>query len=179
VTVASAADTAPNAVFAPDTPDPGVAELDSPLIALPAGPAQLSFRNSFDLERDIGNTADDGGVLEIQIGTNSFADILDADGSFVTGGYTATITNIWNNPLGGRMAWSGNSGGYVITVVNLPSAAAGQPVRFRWLCATDQGNGSSGFGGWRIDTISITGRDCCTNTRVSLLNAAPVLRPKL
>jgi hypothetical protein len=119
------------------------------------------------LEPDTGSIADDGGVLEIKIGTNAFTDILAAGGSFVAGGYTSTITNIWDNPLSGRHAWSGNSDGYVPTVVNLPSAASGQEIQLRWLCGTDNGNGGS-FSGWRVDSIAITTATCCENSPTSI-----------
>ena len=43
----------------------------------------------------------------------AFTDITDAavGGSFVTGGYNATISTAFMSPIAGRMAWSGNSGG--------------------------------------------------------------------
>src|SRR6185369_5608533 len=91
-------DTAPNATFVPDPSDVGLGELLAPPINLPNGFSRLTFQNNYDLEPDVGSIADDGGVLEIKIGTNEFTDILPAGGSFVTGGYTSTITNIWNNP---------------------------------------------------------------------------------
>jgi hypothetical protein len=103
-------------------------------------------------------------VLEIKIGTNTFTDILAAGGSFISGGYTSTITNIWDNPLSGRAAWSGNSGGYITTAINLPTAAAGQTIQLRWLCGTDNGNGPGNFAGWRIDSIAITTATCCGNS---------------
>src|SRR5438876_5903301 len=43
----------------------------------------------------------------------------------------------FGNPLGGRKAWSGNSGGFLTTLVNLPAAAAGQTIQLRWRCGTD------------------------------------------
>jgi hypothetical protein len=157
-------DTTPNAAFAPDPSDVGLSELVSPPITLPSGYARLTFQNNYDLEPDVSSIADDGGVLEIKIGTNEFTDILAAGGSFVTGGYTSTITNIWDNPLSGRQAWSGNSGGYITAAVNLPAAVAGQTIQLRWLCATDNGNGPGNFAGWRIDSIAITTATCCGNT---------------
>jgi hypothetical protein len=160
------ADTTPNAGFSPDPPEPGINELVSPPIALPATQARLTFRNNYDLEPDLGTAADDGGVLEIQIGANSFTDILAAGGTFLSGGYTGIITNLWGNPLAGRKAWSGNSGGYITTVVNLPAAAQGQTIRLSWRCATDNGNGGS-FGGWSIDTVAITTGQCCTGEAIA------------
>jgi hypothetical protein len=158
-------DTAPNAAFSPDANNVGLNELVSPPITLPAGPSHLSFRNNYDLETGPGSTAYDGGVLEVKIGTNAFADIITAGGSFVSGGYTNTVSASFGNPLGGRQAWSGDSGGFITTLINLPTTAENQVVQFRWRCGTDNGNGDSG---WRIDSIGVAGYACCANS-------APVL----
>jgi hypothetical protein len=158
-------DTSPNAAFSPDAGNVGLNELVSPPITLPAGPAQLIFRNNYDLEAGPGSIGYDGGVLEIKVGTNTFADILAAGGSFVSGAYTHTISGSFSNALAGRQAWSGNSAGFITTVVNLPATAENQVVQLRWRCGTDNGNGNSG---WRIDSIGIAGFACCANS-------APVL----
>jgi len=49
----------------------------------------------------------------------------------VSAGYTRTLSGAYGNPLGGRHAWSGISGGFITTVVNLPAAAAGQTITFK------------------------------------------------
>ncbi len=160
-----------NTVFCTDADSPDIAELVSPPIDLPSAPSQLSFQNSYDLEPGYPGTADDGGVLEMKIGTNAFTDIVAAGGAFAMGGYVATITNIWGNPLAGRRAWTGDSGGFIITRVDLPASAQGQTVRFRWRCGTDQGNSGAIFNGWKIDKIEITGSVCCTNSQPVPLGA--------
>ena len=156
VTSTSSSDTAPNAAFSPDPASVGENELDSPPIALPAGSAQLTFQQNYNLERTY-----DGGVLEIKIGGGAWTDILAAGGSFVSGGYNYTLSSYYSNPLAGRQAWSGNSGGFITTVVNLPSAASGQTIQLRWLCGSDD---SISAPGWYVDTISITSTTfaCCT-----------------
>ena len=118
-------------------------ELDSPPITLPAGSSQLAFRQDINLE-----TTYDGGVLEISIGGGAWTDILAAGGSFVTGGYNYTVSSAYNNPLAGRQAWSGISGGFITTAVNLPAAASGQTIQLRWRCGTDDNVGAPG---WYID----------------------------
>ncbi|HWX19240.1 MAG TPA: hypothetical protein VN578_04945, partial [Candidatus Binatia bacterium] len=169
VTQTTNSDTPPNAAFSIDATNIGLNELDSPPIALPVGTTQLSFQNYYDLETGGGSIGYDGGVLEIKIGTNAYTDILAAGGGFATGGYTSTISTNYGNPLAGRQAWSGNSAGFVITLVNLPASAAGQTVQFRWRCGTDNANGRSG---WRIDTVAIASTVCfcCSGT-----NTPPVL----
>jgi len=158
----TASDTAPNAAYVTNADNVGLSDLVSPSIALPGGQNLLSFRNYYQLE---GNPPAglDGGVLEIKIGAGSFTDILAAGGSFVSGGYNATIATPYGNALAGRQAWSGNSGGFITTMVNLPAAAAGRNVQLRWQCGTDNSTASTG---WYIDTVAITNCPCacCWNT---------------
>ena len=168
VTQTSVRDTAPNAAFCPDLATSGTSDLISPPVVLPVGQAWLSFTHDYDLEPGTTN-AYDGGVLEIKIGTNAFTDIITAGGSFVNGGYITNISPFFGNPLGGRMCWSGDSVGFVSTVVALPASTGGQTNQFRWRLATDNGNSRPG---WRVDTVGISSRSClcCTGT-----NTAPVL----
>ena len=149
------ADTPPNASF---IDDPGVVSdkrLDSlhfPLAA--ADSPQFTFRHNFNLEAsDVDpNLGFDGGVLEISFdGGNTFQDILVAGGSFVIGGYNRTISADRGSPIAGRQAWSGDSEGFITTVVNLPYIPAGG--RLRWRMASD--NSGSGEG-WHVDTVNIS-----------------------
>ena len=83
----------------------------------------LTFRHNFNLEAsDLDpNLGFDGGVLELSTdGGNTFQDILAAGGSFVTGGYNRTIATDRGSPIAGRQAWSGNSDGFITTVVGVP-----------------------------------------------------------
>ena len=141
VTQTSVRDTTPNAAFSPEASNAGINELVSPGIVLPAGSAQLTFKNNYNLEADA-NGYYDGGVLEIKIGSGAFSDVLAAGGSFISGGYNGTISTGYSSPLAGRQAWSGSSGGFVTTMVNLPAAVAGQTIQLRWRCATDVGGTS-------------------------------------
>ena len=98
-------------------------------------------------------------VLEISINGMPFNDIVAAGGTFVAGGYNSTMSNANGSPIGGRMAWSGLSGGttatpaYITTTVNLPPSATNQFVKLRWLVASDNGVVAPGNQGARIDSI--------------------------
>ena len=92
-------------------------------------------------------------------GGNTFQDILAVGGSFSIGGYNRTISTDRGSPIAGRQAWSGNSGGFICTVVHLPFLPPGG--RFRWRMASD--NSGSGEG-WRVDTVTI---GCANLFRVS------------
>jgi hypothetical protein len=152
-----------NVPFSPDVPAVGINELDSPLIVLPGNLSQLTFRHYYNLETGTGTDGYDGGVLEIKIGTNAYADILAAGGSFVTNGYNKVIDSHYLSPLTNRPAWSGNSAGYVATTVNLPGLAANQAIQFRWRCGTDSNSIATGNAvGWRIGSVTVSGYVCCT-----------------
>ena len=136
-------DTAPNDAFGAETDGTSSADLTSPVIAIPAGEsAQLQFRNLYNMELNF-----DGEVLEISINGGAFQDILDAGGSFASGGYNAPISG---SPLGTRLAWTGLSAGttaapaYITTVVNLPAAALGQNIRLRWRVGSDSNTVAAG-----------------------------------
>jgi len=146
-------DTPPNCAFVDDPPTVSDKRLDTPPIILTTNQARLTFRNNYNLENNF-----DGGVLEISINGGPFQDILAAGGSFVTGGYNGTVSTCCSNPIGGRQAWTGNSGGYITTTVNLPGSGPRTVVlRFR------MGSDSSVPGvGWRIDTLTVQdGFQCC------------------
>jgi hypothetical protein len=162
------ADSLPNAAFVNDPDAISDKRLDSPSLPIQSDSAQLTFRQNLDLERGF-----DGGVLEISFGGGGFQDILDAGGSFVVGGYTHTVSSSFQSPIGGRHAWSGYSGGFITTTVNLPAAAEGQNIVLRWRLGTDN---SGSAAGWRIDTIKIT--DCFAQaTPTPTATPAPTPRP--
>jgi hypothetical protein len=166
VTSTGSSDTHPNAAFATDANNVGLNELISPPIAIPTTATQLSFRNFYSTENSF-----DGGVLEIQIGGGSFTDIISAGGSFVSGGYNRTISSSFGNPLAGRSAWTGNSGGFITTLINLPPAALGQMVQFKWRCGSDSSVSASG---WNVDSINLTAVMCCPVPTPPLLNSPAI-----
>jgi subtilase family serine protease len=172
-TTTVAYDTGPYSAFATDSANPGVAYLLSPVVNIVSSDAQLTFRQNYDLEYETlaGTTYYfDGGVLDIAIGSGSFTDILSAGGSFVTGGYNGTLYASSGNPLARSSAWGGNSGGWITTTINLPAAAAGQNVQFRWACATDESNDSTVVG-WYVDTISLKDAyySCCESISLAIV----------
>jgi hypothetical protein len=157
ITSPTTPDTAPNDAVVKDPPEISDKRLDTRNITINSASAQLSFRNNFNLQDGF-----DGGVLEVSspnIAGGAFTDITNAavGGSFAAGGYTRTISAGFASPIAGRMAWSGNSGGYINTVANLGPNVNGQTIKLRFRLGTDQ---ALAGGGWRIDTISITGGSC-------------------
>jgi hypothetical protein len=142
------ADTPPNAAFVDDPATISDKQLLSTNITTPcdAGEVRLSFRNNFNLQDGF-----DGGVLEVSFDDGlTFQDIVAAGGTFVRGGYNGTISNCCGNPLAGRQAWTGNSGGFIQTTVTLFGCSN---FTLRWRLGSD---GSVSGEGWRIDTVAIT-----------------------
>ena len=146
-TAPGASDSLPNHAFVPNAQGVSDSMLISPVFLASSQTSQVHFRNSYDTESGF-----DGGVLEISVNGGEFEDIT-VGGSFFAGGYIATLNSSFSNPLGGRAAWSGDSGGYIDTIANLPTTALGEPVQLRWRMATDANRGDVG---WRIDTIRIS-----------------------
>ncbi|MFZ2235273.1 MAG: kelch repeat-containing protein, partial [Dokdonella sp.] len=60
------------------------------------------------------------------------------------------INSNFSSPIAGRMAWSGNSGGFITTNVTLPPAAIGNFARLRWRATSDTSNAGIG---WWVDSI--------------------------
>ena len=173
----------PNDAFAPDVNDIGDTEMIAPNFIVAPGGSQVSFQLAFNLENESAqpDVGFDGAVLEISINGGPFQDILDAGGSFVTGGYNATISNAFGSPIAGRMAWSGLSGGteaapaYVATTVNLPASANGQIVKLKWRVATDSSVTATGDAGARVDSIRGIS---CSATAAGVTVGGRVLTPE-
>ena len=161
VTTTVTPDSAPNAAFIPDQDGISDKVLDRTGVTITSTSPMMSFRNNFNTEFS-GGVYWDGFVLEVSapnISGGDFLDITDSHvgGSFVSGGYTGEIDGSANNPLAGRMAWSGSSGGYIDTVINLGPNLNGQTVTFRFRMGSDEAVAAPGV--W-IDTISITDASC-------------------
>ena len=114
---------------------------------------QLTFHHNFNFEASPTDptVGFDGGVLEVSTdGGNTFQYI--PANAFASGGYNRAISPDRGSPIAGLQAWSGNSGGFITTVINL-NAPPVTSVRLRWRMASD----TSGSGeGWRVDNVIFT-----------------------
>lgn len=166
---------APNSMFANDPATVNMSSLVSPVVPITSTAAQLKFKNKYITEASTtsATVGFDGMVLEMKIGAGAFQDILAAGGSFVSGGYDRTISASFSSPLINRQAWSGTSpGGYIDTVVNLPAAANGQSVQFRWRMASDSSVASTGV---NIDDVQIISSFTCAPTAADVEVSGRVL----
>lgn len=149
--------------------------LTSPSFVIPANAnnLQLKFWHSHSLE-----TSDDGGRIEISNDNGSTWIEVGATGSgtaFASNGYNGTITKNGKesdlSSFAGKSAWTGNSGGFKETIINLTENAkfAGKTIRLRWTLAT---NGKNASNGWNIDTISLNGGGDLSNNAPTITTAA-------
>ena len=154
VTSTTTPDSGPNDAFIDNPTSLDDKRLDTPDMTISGQGAEVSFRNFYNLDLN-------GGVLEVSspnINGGAFIDITNAavGGSFATGGYNAMISEERWGPLAGRMAWSGNSGGYIDTVANLGPNVAGQTIKLRFRMGSAGGSSP----GWRIDTVLVVATPC-------------------
>ena len=153
---------APNAAFGNEVDTVNAAALVSPPVTISSASAQITFRNRFNLEDSLtAGVGYDGTVLEYSTNGTTWTDVITGGGTFVSGGYTDTISTAFMSPIAGRMAWSGNSNGYIDTVVNLPAVLNGQSVRFRWLRADDNSAIAAGTPGQWVDNVQVLGGRAC------------------
>jgi hypothetical protein len=158
VTSTTTPDTAPNDAFVDDPAVLSDKSLYSPLLVISSAAPFVEFRNNYNLESN-GAEFFDGGVLEISspnINAGVFTDVTDpaVGGSFAFGGYSGTISSDFGSAIAGRQAWSGNSGGYLNSLLNLGPNLNGQTIQLKFRMVSD----ATGAGvGWRIDTIAFGG----------------------
>jgi hypothetical protein len=149
--------TASNDAFSPAPSHQLDNRLDSSEIFESFGPLKLYFRNNYDLENGF-----DGGVLEVSasnINGGAFTDITDpaVGAKFIAGGYDAPISTAFQSPIAGRMAWTGNSSGYIWSIVYLGDNLVGQTFVLRFRMGSDNGGSA---GSWRVDNIAIQLEEC-------------------
>jgi len=144
--------------------------LTSPSIAIPAGATNLQIRFWHDFVTQLNR---DGGRIEFSLNNGAWFSPGDANSgaSFVNNGYNSTISAT-RQPQGrsdfaGKSAWSGNSNGFIESVINLTDTAlyAGKNLRISFLFATDSSTASTG---WYVDSIALVGGG-------NLSNAAPTI----
>ncbi|HEV2841655.1 MAG TPA: hypothetical protein VGW39_10050 [Chthoniobacterales bacterium] len=153
-------DTPPNDAFSAAPDNILDNRLDAPPIFAAIWDNSVTFRHSYNLEEGF-----DGAVLEIStpsINGGAFTDVTDpaVGGTFgFGGGYNSTISTATQSPIAGRMAWSGNSNGYVTVILYLGFIDQNffDNVVLRFRLATDNSGASAG---WRVDTFRWHHNEC-------------------
>jgi carboxypeptidase T len=133
------------------------------------GDTMLTFWHRYQFE----GTSWDGSVLEISTdGGGSWTDL----GPYIkANGYNGTISPGYQNPLGGRQAWTGDLTTWTQVGVDL-SAFTGQSVQVRWRIGCDV---SMSDVGWYIDDVLFLGSGAaCTSPlapRAEFTSNSPVM----
>ena len=148
---------ASNCYLAPAPTSKLTAHIETGPIAIPATSTlcQVRFWHNFNLE-----DGRDGGRIQLSIDGGAWYDIEDvgSGASFVSNPYTTTISSSGKpdgrSDFDGMNAWSGDSGGYIQTIVSLSDAAkySGHVLRVRWTIATDSTTASTY---WFLDDVSV------------------------
>lgn len=129
--------------------------LTSPAIPISAAATdlQLSFWHAYNMEDGF-----DGGRIEFSLDGGDWFGIDDegSGASFSRGSYDRWISYLYNSPIMGKDAWTGDSSGYIQTVIDFTDEAkyAGKTLRIRWQLATDAYVGGTG---WNVDSVLLTG----------------------
>ena len=115
--------------------------------AIPVGEGStLTFWHRFQFE----GPGYDGGVIEI---STDHGDTWTDLGPYITSnGYNGTLSTEFDNPLGGREAWTGDIIMWEQVSVDL-SSFAGRQVMIRWRVGCDITYGDDG---WVIDDVQVT-----------------------
>ncbi len=123
--------------------------LDLNMDVNPSGTAALEIWHAYDMESDF-----DGGVIEVSTdGGSNWTDVVAAGGVFNANGYDGTISGSFGSPIGGREAFTGDSGGWILTSIDVSGVSLSLvPMRFRFRLATDS---SVDANGWWIDDIAV------------------------
>ncbi len=129
------------------------------------GTTMLTFWHYYNLESTY-----DGGVVEIS--TNGGSTWTDLGAYMTTNGYNGTIsTTNYGSPIQGRKAFTGNSGTFIQTAINLTSFA-GQTVKFRFRMGSDNAVSATG---WYIDDIIMKSEPLIINKN-NVYNSSNVLQ---
>ena len=146
--------------------------LTTPSIPVPSNASALQFK--FWHDYNLQNTLD-AGRLEFSVNNGAWFEAGTSGTAFASNGYNVTINSKGKpadrNEFAGLSAWSGNSNGFIQTIVNLTDTAkfTGKNLRARWCLSTNAGTASTG---WHVDSISLIGGGDVANQPPAITSAA-------
>ncbi len=126
--------------------------LTSAASILPAN-ALFTVQHRYDTE-----TGWDGGLIEIS--TDGGTNWIDLGSNMIINPYNGSLGSSSNADIAGRAGFTGNSGGYVRTWIDL-SSYAGQSAQIRFVFGSDNNTFNTG---WFVDEIMIYEAHIVTNT---------------
>jgi hypothetical protein len=117
-----------------------------PLVA--AGNMTVQFQTAYRTEQGY-----DGALVQYRLDSGAWTTL-----PFTTPPQAATTTQDLCSPLTtGATAWTGNGVTWTPTNAAAVTAASGQAVQFRWRLGADSVSGGTGYGGFGVDNVTITG----------------------
>jgi hypothetical protein len=146
--------------------------LTSPSVSIPSNASNLQFKFWHDYNLQ---STRDAGRLEFSVNGGAWFEAGTSGTAFSSNGYNATISSSGSpssrNEFWGRSAWSGNSNGFIETIINLTDTTkfAGKSLRARWCLSTNAGTASAG---WYVDSISLVGGGDVSNLPPVITSAA-------
>ena len=140
------ADSPSQSAFSAGISNAGEALLFSPPMTIGTSGSTLSFRHYYDLQNRV-----DGAVLEASLDGGTWFDLLNSAATVVSGAYNNSIRGNVNTSLRRDEVWTGTTGGFITTEIDLPSTWTGQQVEFRWRVVHDSATAGEG---WYLDTVS-------------------------
>ena len=111
------------------------------------GNVTLQFSTAYRTEATF-----DGAIVQYKVGAGAWTTL-----GFTTPTQTATTASDFCSPLATAVsAWHGT--GVSWTTTNAPTVAAGsgQAIQFRWRLGTDSTNGGTTYGGYGVDSVTVT-----------------------
>ncbi len=132
--------------------------LASPTITVRGISPTLVFIHKYELEMKDSNYASDGGVVEIKVNDGQWVDV--GDENYIQNGYSTVVTTTNYSPIGGRPAFSGDSKGYIQSMVDLGKLVAPEDsVHIRFRMVKDGWYRSSVEEGWSVDDVLLCRSD--------------------
>jgi hypothetical protein len=94
----------------------------------------------------------DGAIVQYKIGSGSWTTL-----GFTTPAQSATTTSDYCSPLAsGVTAWNGTGVTWTTTNAASTASSAGQNIQFRWRLGSDSVGGGTTYGGYGVDSVTIT-----------------------
>ena len=151
--------------------------LVSPVFAANAN-TTLSFWHTFKFETNAAGTIFyDGGTLEFSTDGGTTWTVM-PDAAFTAGGFNATISTSFSNPIAGLRAWGGGTVGAMTQVTASLASLAGNNVLLSWREGDDSSVSETG---WFIDSVTIanagTASVCTLGNNCPAITITPAMLP--
>ena len=155
--------------FAPDDDDISELLLTGPTLQVPANASQirLEFNHQYEFEGEPGEYWDGG---QVQLGINGSYQTIEWY-SFMLNGYNAELETESDHPFGGEWAFSGDSGGSLLTRAVLYMIDPGDNIQLRFRLGTDEATGDTG---WSIADVRVL---YCDNIPAEITSTDNVVIP--